>query len=571
MSRSGESREHKEIKQSMSDFLSEKFGPSLTEFMDDGDRTDVTGYTIDGIKIRVEIIWSESQFHYDMENIIASDAKIKILVINPSILLKKSYDRNVERRKLSESNKNVFLLGPYDANLILNGDDGCFSNIYQDIKQSIEITLNQDIITSEQIKFNKNLDYRINKSLEYLNKDISKFEEEVDNIIMMFKERIDKWDATSVKHGTKKLFENYYDYSGKESMNELYIIFRDIFDYAYVNRKRILELMVTELHYITMNSWVKGYNIEKGEKSLKLLLRLGIKYLNIDLSITKTCYEVIDIWSADFFEPELFSKQIIFGAVIFERLKQEANLKSFFDDIVYDIKQNDYLSWDAGKFDYLIRAIDYAEKEQHLYSVVVEEFKKLYLIPVINENIESQLDISELLSEDYDKIDGDHSFKAGLISKIISSYNKVRPDVAFEIQVKILRTKDDKMIEHFKEIIKSDNYLLKIYEDGNMMTTLDDFIFFLETNLSNDEVGVGFLPYAIIIHFSNNMNYIEESKIRQIIIDNILYKKYEINDQKIVINRLLYREKSNLINLINEINTICKIIGIEMSFSYTVE
>ena len=104
-----------------------------------------------------------------------------------------------------------------------------------------------------------------------------------------------------------------------------------------------------------------------------------------------------------------------------------------------------------------------------------------------------------------------------------------------------------------------------------MMTTLDDFIFFLENNLSNDEVGVGFLPYAIIIHFSNNMNYREESKIIQIIIDNILYKKYEINDQKIVINRLLYREKSNLINLINEINKICKIIGIEMSFSYTVE
>lgn len=54
----------------------------------------------------------------------------------------------------------------------------------------------------------------------------------VDILIMLFKERIEKWDVPSVKFATQELFTELYKFSGEEGFCELYTIYKDLFSYA---------------------------------------------------------------------------------------------------------------------------------------------------------------------------------------------------------------------------------------------------------------------------------------------------------------------------------------------------
>ena len=462
----GESQEHKKIKEKIHDYFLKNLGPSLNEYLDEGDRVDIMGYNINGVKVRIEIIWSPSLFWYDMANILGSMAKIKIAIFNPKIINNSKYYRYFKRRVLSERNKGYILLPHlYDGSKILNNQDDVLENIFSDLKLNLENIKSEGYrdLTKDQLEFKLTLDTMLENASNYLiNHNSAEFEKEIDNMIMIFNKKIKNWDAISIKYGVKQIFQQFYTYSNN-IINELFFIFSDLFDSAYNERKHLLGLMIQELFYIIINSWFQ-HNINRGEQASKILLRLGMKYTNIDIAITEDCYKSIDAMAGDFFVPEIFSKQIIFCSHLYENKNNNVEIERLFNESLYDIQQNDNLSWDAGTFTYLIDSIEYAESEKNVYSIDISNVKKEYLLPILQQNIDLNIDFSDILAKALDEGQDDVKFPAELISKTIRSYKKFRQNIPFEIQSHILKTKNEHVIKFFNEIIDSDTYLVSIYK-----------------------------------------------------------------------------------------------------------
>ena len=76
----------------------------------------------------------------------------------------------------------------------------------------------------------------------------------VDELIMLVKERIEKWDIPSVKFATENLFMKLYKRSEQKGFCELYTIFEDLFSYAYSQRKHILGSMIRVFNLILFGS-----------------------------------------------------------------------------------------------------------------------------------------------------------------------------------------------------------------------------------------------------------------------------------------------------------------------------
>jgi len=210
----------------------------------------------------------------------------------------------------------------------------------------------------------------------------NQFNDLVDELIMLVKERIEKWDAPSVRFSTKELFLRLYKYSGKGGFCDLYVVYEDLFKYAYAQRKHILGVMIHVFFFILFESWVPDYNVKKGEKASEVLLRLGCDFLNKDLAVTEACFTCIDNLAGDMFEPEILSKEIIFGAYVYEQKSKDSAVKEFLKCIVESIQTNDQYAWDDENYTYLMDSIRYAKSEQNKYSTNIEAFKNQYLLPI---------------------------------------------------------------------------------------------------------------------------------------------------------------------------------------------
>jgi hypothetical protein len=295
---------------------------------------------------------------------------------------------------------------------------------------------------------------------------------------MLIKGCIERWDIPSVRYGTEKLFEKLYNFSEKDGFCELYTLYRDLFEYAYSQRRRILDSMIIVFNSILLRSWVPEHDVVKGEKASKMMLRLGIEFLDRDLTISERCLKAIDNLAGDMFEPEILSKEILFGAITFLKIKETKNekLKDFVDEIADWIRINDQYAWEAGIQTYLRDSIEFAKYEQDKYKTDIETFKQKYLLIALQQNILKTIkDYVDFLVESEGE-DEYISFSTGELVKTILAYEFAKPDIADEIQKRVIEEGNPSSKKIFKQIIQNNSFLRKIYEGSEMITTFDEFI-----------------------------------------------------------------------------------------------
>jgi hypothetical protein len=297
----------------------------------------------------------------------------------------------------------------------------------------------------------------------------------IDELIMLFKERIEKWDVSSVRFATEELFMKLYKFSEKgERLCELYTIFKDLFSYAYSQRKHLIGSMIETLNLIMLRSWTAD-DVERGENAAKILLRLGIDFLDTDLGASHDCFTSIDNLAGDMFEPEILSKEILLGASAFRKIAENPELKDFVKKIVNWIRINDQYVWDADIKTYLRDSIKYAKREQKKYDINVKPFEQKYLLPALEQNIDERIkSYVEFLSETVSEGDTDITFPAEELASIIQAYEFLRPKIADEIRELVIKTKNPHIMKLFHNIVHNNNFLVKIYGDSGMITTFDD-------------------------------------------------------------------------------------------------
>jgi hypothetical protein len=116
-----ETEGHKQAKYLLASKLQDWFGVALTEYAADGHKADTFSVTTSGIEIFAEVIWdaSESNVNRDIVLIQRSNAKVKLLVVNPAILEKEALVREFQKTIASERTKGTVFVGPIDAGKLL--------------------------------------------------------------------------------------------------------------------------------------------------------------------------------------------------------------------------------------------------------------------------------------------------------------------------------------------------------------------------------------------------------------------------------------------------------------------
>ncbi|MFX0210493.1 MAG: HNH endonuclease [Candidatus Hodarchaeota archaeon] len=402
----------------------------------------------------------------------------------------------------------------------------------------------------------------------------------IDEMIMLIKERIEKWDVPSVRFSTEEIFLKLYKYSEKNGLRELYTIFKDLFNYAYSQRKYILDNMIRVFNLILFSSWAPDYDVEKGEKAAKVMLRLGIDFLNRDLTISEDCLAAIDNLAGDMFEPEILSKEILLGAEVFQKMNNNQKLNEFLIKIVDWIRINDKYAWDADNKTYLKSSIEYAEWEQEKYNINIKAFKQYFLIPALEQNIFEDIQgYIEFLGELKYEGDEDITFPVEELTKMIIAYKFIRPNIAIEIRKKIIDTNDPDIQNIFKRIVDSNNFLKKIYDESEMIINFNDLVRFFKNNSDLQNLNVGVTTFGFSwINFSRRLISKEKEALEKIAKKYKLHEtvEYELTDEQLyfLMDNLVYlgNNKNNmkkLLDFLDDINSIigikCLVTGIEFS------
>jgi hypothetical protein len=147
---SSESTQHKEIKEIISTKLKEWTGATLQEYPSSGHELDVFAVTSTGISVYVEIIWSSSRsnFFRDMSMIQASDANVKLAVVNPKIIDNEEFQRQFEKIAISQRRLNFAMHGSLiDGGRILNEPN----YVDKDFKAVVLRLLNQVMIRGKAV------------------------------------------------------------------------------------------------------------------------------------------------------------------------------------------------------------------------------------------------------------------------------------------------------------------------------------------------------------------------------------------------------------------------------------
>jgi hypothetical protein len=338
-------------------------------------------------------------------------------------------------------------------------------------------------------------------------------------LLMIVKGRLEKWDTPSVRFCTRELFMKFYKVSEGGGLCELYEIFKDLFCYAYSQRRRLIGSMIEVFQLLLFESWVPNYDVERGEKAAKVLLRLGADFLNRGQEISDGCLTAIDDLAGDMFEPEILSKEILLGAKALEKISEKASLKDFVQKTADWIGTNDRYAWDDENKTYLLDAIDYAEWEQGKYEVDIADFKQNYLIPALDQNIKTDMqEYVDFLGELETGSDRDLAFPAELLGQMILAYEFLRPNVHNEIKKQVAETNDNNREKLFKRIVDSNNFLSRVYGKSDMITTVSEFIRFLENNAETEGLPVGTTTYGIsFVNFKKKLRIGEIAALEKIV------------------------------------------------------
>ncbi len=122
---SPESKEHRIIKETILESLKTMYGSGLKEYADSGNIHDVKVVMGDGISISVEIVWASkrSNFNRDLNILLRSRDKVKILVVNPDLLKDALLVREFEKTRIAERIKGFQVSSMIDGSKILHDSD----------------------------------------------------------------------------------------------------------------------------------------------------------------------------------------------------------------------------------------------------------------------------------------------------------------------------------------------------------------------------------------------------------------------------------------------------------------
>jgi hypothetical protein len=386
----------------------------------------------------------------------------------------------------------------------------------------------------------------------------------IDFIIMLVKERIDKWDTASVKFATKELFVRLYRFSDKNGFRDLYPIFKDLFARAYSERKQLLGEMVDSFSMMMFESWVPLDDVERGEQAAKVMVKLAMDFLDKDVNIAQGCAIAIDNLAGDMFEPEILSKEILLAAHAFDKAQKNPELQGFVDDLSSNIRINDTYAWDADIESYLIDSISYADWEQRNFGINLDAFRDKVLNPGLQQTIDEQIqEYADFLSH-RETDDEDLSYEAGLLARRILAYESLRPGIANEIRTQVMKTGNASVQKILEEIIHNSNFLQAVYGNNGMITTFDGLVKFFESNSDNENLGVGLTTFGFtFIDFTRKLREPDEDALRAVARKYGVSEGLELNDQRMTfeMDTLVYAggkqyDMKKLIPFLKEVNAV---------------
>lgn len=480
-----------------------------------------------------------------------------------------AYERNIHHINKNRNDnrfENIILLCPNCHALATRGD---FTEDHLKTVRDAKIQklgIKEFVETREEaaIEFRTVFSLKLENLCQLLEREIGypEVNDQIDELIMLAKERIEKWDVPSVRFATEELFMKLYKRSEQKGFCELYVIFEDLFNYAYSQREYILGVMISVFSLILFGSWVPDYNIEKGEKAAKVMLRLGMDFLDKDLSVSEDCLTAIDNLAGDMFEPEIFSKEILLGSKAFQKSTMNPKLQDLLDQTVDWIRINDQYAWDDDNKTYLRDSIKYAEWEQENYETSLITFKEKFLLPALEQNIsETTQEYVQFLGELESEGDEDTTFPSEELTKMILAYEFLKPKIAAEIKKLVEETKNPYIINIFKRIVYSSNFLRKIYGESDMITTFEELMRFLETSSDLQNLGVGVTTYNLaMIDFLRRLKKEDEKILMDIAKKYGIEKDFEITERGVQfeMDHLVYRNGQNdmkrLVEFLKELN-----------------
>lgn len=395
-----------------------------------------------------------------------------------------------------------------------------------------------------------------------------KANELIDFIIMLVKERIDKWDTASVKFATKELFMKLYKFSETNGLDDLYSIFKDLFARAYSERSQLLGEMVDSFNVIMLGSWVPLSDVERGEKAAKIMVKLAMDFLETDVKIAEACVIAIDNLAGDMFEPEILSKEILLAAYAFEKAKEKSELQSFVDGLSSDIRINDTYAWDAEIETYLRDSIAYADWEQTTFGISLGRFRDEILYPGLQQTIDEQIQNYADFFTDNETDDQDLSYETQLLARRILAYEFLRPEIAKEIRSKVLETGSSTAQKTFEKMIHRSPFLKAIYGDSEMITTFDGLLKFFESNADRENLGIGLTTYNFaMIDFTSKLKDSDKEALRGIAQKFGVSEDLELLDQGLTfeMDSLVYlgegqgNDMKKLAPFLSEVNAVLEI------------
>jgi len=339
--------------------------------------------------------------------------------------------------------------------------------------------------------------------------------------------------------------------------------------------------MIHELGLILFSAWVPDYDVEKGEKGCKILLRLGIDFIETDIDVTESCFNAIDDLAGDMFEPEIFSKEIILAIAVYEKLEKHGN-QELINKITNWIRKNDEYSHDSDTITYLLDSMECVKSEVSKYGLEVTNYYKKQLLPALEKNINEQIKNTTDFLIDVDQREEfddefDLNYDTEQIVKLIHGFERIRPQISQEIKSIISATNDSICIQRFSRIIHNSKFLQKVYGRSNMITTFNELIEFLEKN-SIDEfsrIGLSAYGYSSIV-FNTKLTKEQIRKLKEIgrryeLTNDV---EWEIDDKQLgfMMDSVVYKNKredmKNLIVFLKEVNDIAPIVDITTGISF---
>jgi hypothetical protein len=350
-------------------------------------------------------------------------------------------------------------------------------------------------------------------------------QKEIDRVTETIRDKIEIWDTSATKFACKELFLRLFEPAFKNDNLKIYSIFDSLFEFSYSQGNKTINAMMAAFDEILRTADEQKWGVEIAEKASEILLKLAMRFLNKDTSISEACMQIIDYATEDWPISELMSRQVLFAALLYQKRKREPKVNELLQTVTECIRVN-YV--DSCEKTLLLDSVDQAETEQNRFQVDVLPYKMGVLIPLLRKEIKSDIEgLLTVLEEDaYTEQEIHSDFLSSEISEMIIAYQRIEPRIAKKIERTIEYSKhSQELSQAFKHAIDNSNFLKYVYHGTGMVTTFDELVKFLEDNIDKEGLGVGVTAYGISwINFKSQLNARQLKAVKKV------SKKYELAD-----------------------------------------